>query len=103
MRARAEQRQPEAPRTLTWCAAACVPQVYRIPVRAGPEGRAEFKARVKALFNLSNQFDCTFDTKLPGTGEACAKALVKRHAVQCGRCMHVYTRVCMRRQGGAHM
>mmetsp|Transcript_7348 Transcript_7348/g.14479 ORF Transcript_7348/g.14479 Transcript_7348/m.14479 type:complete len:90 (+) Transcript_7348:244-513(+) len=45
--------------------------VHKIPVRLGPEGVAEFKARVKALFGFSEDvdFDVTFECKSPTSEE----------------------------------
>lgn len=40
---------------------------YKVPVRPGPDGEAEFKATVKTLFGFRHdaEFDVTFEVKLP--------------------------------------
>lgn len=42
-------------------------QVYKVPVKPGPDGEAAFKAAVKSLFGFAHDmdFDVTFEVKLP--------------------------------------
>ncbi|PNH05813.1 hypothetical protein TSOC_007879 [Tetrabaena socialis] len=50
-----------------WMSVVCGDQVHKIPVRPGPEGEAEFSARVKALFNFppDSDFEVAFECKGP--------------------------------------
>ena len=45
--------------------------VYKIEIKPGPEGKAEFKRTVNRLFGLSlgSRYECTFECKLKGGGD----------------------------------